>query len=274
MNPSNHGQCHRRRGSRDDREEKEKEGEGTETGSSSSRDRNVPPPALTQQNPASPTGEQGGGGGESKGASVPSPSPFLPSPSVPSPPPPPPPSTASPSTPVQQADGEKNRPSKESQPHTPASSLPQSRMRRSKTSSQPVSGSWSGVNESDDELERMAQVYSQPPPEIKVSGAESNGGTRYGSVSSTLGSLGAGTEYNPLNDSSNSNTARGVFAHTITADRIRRRLKFFFMNPMEKWHARRSFPGSCCCKCSRLCSDSTDIPSVNPYELDDMTIMS
>ncbi|ROT73634.1 putative mucolipin-3 [Penaeus vannamei] len=214
MNPSNHGQCHRRRGSRDDREEKEKEGEGTETGSSSSRDRNVPPPALTQQNPASPTGEQGGGGGESKGASVPSPSPFLPSPSVPSPPPPPPPSTASPSTPVQQAD----------------------------------------------ELERMAQVYSQPPPEIKVSGAESNGGTRYGSVSSTLGSLGAGTEYNPLNDSSNSNTARGVFAHTITADRIRRRLKFFFMNPMEKWHARRSFPGSCCCKCSRLCSDSTVVP--------------
>ncbi|XP_069983303.1 mucolipin-3 isoform X5 [Penaeus vannamei] len=196
MNPSNHGQCHRRRGSRDDREEKEKEGEGTETGSSSSRDRNVPPPALTQPNPASPTGEQGGGGGESKGASVPSPSPFLPSPSVPSPPPPPPPSTASPSTPVQQAD----------------------------------------------ELERMAQVYSQPPPEIKVSGAESNGGTRYGSVSSTLGSLGAGTEYNPLNDSSNSNPARGVFAHTITADRIRRRLKFFFMNPMEKWHARRRFP--------------------------------
>lgn len=76
------------------------------------------------------------------------------------------------------------------------------------------------------ELERMAQVYSQPPPEIKVSGAESNGGTRYGSVSSTLGSLGAGTEYNPLNDSSNSNPARGVFAHTITADRIRRRLKW------------------------------------------------
>ncbi|XP_047498614.1 mucolipin-3-like isoform X4 [Penaeus chinensis] len=219
MNPSHHGQCHRRRGSRDDREEeKEKEGEGAEAGSSSSRDRNVPPPALAQP---SPTGGQGGGGGESKGASVTSPSP-LPSPSVPSPPPPPPPSTASPSTPVQQTDGEKNRPSKEPQTHTPASSLPQSRMRR--------------------KLERMAQVYSQPPPEIKVSAVESNGGTRYGSVSSTLGSLGAGTDYSPLNDSSTSNPARGVFAHTISADRIRRRLKFFFMNPMEKWHARRRFP--------------------------------
>ncbi|XP_042865160.1 mucolipin-3-like isoform X3 [Penaeus japonicus] len=246
MNPSNHGQCHRRRGSRDDREEKEKEkeGEGAETSSSSSRDKNnVPSPALTRKDPRSPPETLDGGGGATV-ASTTLPSPLLPSPSVPSPPPPPPPSTASPSTPVQQADGEKNRPSKEPQPHTPASSLPQSRMRRSKTSSQPRarSGSWSGVNESDDELERMAQVYSQPPPEIKVSAAESNGGTRYGSVSSTLGSLGAGTDYSPLNDSSTSNPARGVFAHTITADRIRRKLKFFFMNPMEKWHARRRFP--------------------------------
>ncbi|XP_071536411.1 mucolipin-3-like isoform X3 [Panulirus ornatus] len=90
-----------------------------------------------------------------------------------------------------------------------------------------------------EELEKMAQVFGQPPPEIKVSTTLHNGGSHYGSVTSSIGSVG---DCGHLDDSATTTTTNGLFNPEITADRMRRRLKFFFMNPMEKWHARRRFP--------------------------------
>ncbi|CAL4150759.1 unnamed protein product, partial [Meganyctiphanes norvegica] len=102
----------------------------------------------------------------------------------------------------------------------------------------PRSGSWTGINESDDELERIATVMRQPPPEIKISSA-SNGCSHYGSMASSVTSINNQREYE---GSVGTSTTAGLFSHNLTEDRLRRRLKFFFMNPMEKWTARRRFP--------------------------------
>ncbi|XP_050716232.1 mucolipin-3-like isoform X3 [Eriocheir sinensis] len=100
------------------------------------------------------------------------------------------------------------------------------------------SGSWSGVTESEDELEGMAQVLqSQSVPEVKVVGPEGIcRESHYGSVSSGLTSEGG-----PMDDSTTTNTT-ALLHPNVTPNRMRRRLKFFFMNPVEKWHARRRFP--------------------------------
>ncbi|XP_069955324.1 mucolipin-3 isoform X3 [Cherax quadricarinatus] len=101
------------------------------------------------------------------------------------------------------------------------------------------SGSWSGVTESEDELEKMAQALGQAPPKIKVTMANHGGGSNYGSIASSVSSIG---HCNHLDDSTTTDTTTGLFNSEITADTMRRRLKFFFMNPKEKWHARRRFP--------------------------------
>ncbi|KAK7078325.1 Mucolipin-2 [Halocaridina rubra] len=99
------------------------------------------------------------------------------------------------------------------------------------------SGSWSGVNESDDELERLAQDSKSSLPQIRVSQPDhTNSGSGRDGVISAESSGESETEPSYFQ---NSHTAR---LNSITANRMRRRLKFFFMNPMEKWHARRRFP--------------------------------
>ncbi|XP_064120479.1 mucolipin-3-like isoform X3 [Macrobrachium nipponense] len=85
-----------------------------------------------------------------------------------------------------------------------------------------------------DELERMAQESKSGLPQIKVSQAEE---TRNAYVGMSSGDSGE-------SDSDGSSTPKPTTArlNSITANRMRRRLKFFFMNPVEKWHARRRFP--------------------------------
>lgn len=106
------------------------------------------------------------------------------------------------------------------------------------SSNRPRSGSWTGINESDDELERIANVMKQPPPEIKISSA-SNGCSHYGSVASSVTSINNQREFEGSVETS---STTGMFSNSLSEDRMRRRLKFFFMNPMEKWSARRRFP--------------------------------
>ncbi|KAK8729969.1 hypothetical protein OTU49_008411 [Cherax quadricarinatus] len=89
------------------------------------------------------------------------------------------------------------------------------------------------------ELEKMAQALGQAPPKIKVTMANHGGGSNYGSIASSVSSIG---HCNHLDDSTTTDTTTGLFNSEITADTMRRRLKFFFMNPKEKWHARRRFP--------------------------------
>ncbi|XP_069156334.1 mucolipin-3 isoform X9 [Procambarus clarkii] len=79
----------------------------------------------------------------------------------------------------------------------------------------------------------MAQALGQAVPEIKVTTAERNGVSHYGSITSSVNSVGSTTS---------TGSTTGLFNTDITAERMRRRLKFFFMNPMQKWHARRRFP--------------------------------
>lgn len=52
-----------------------------------------------------------------------------------------------------------------------------------------------------------------------------------------------------LSDNEEHNETCGIIPHQkdcnqmiLTADRMRRKLQFFFMNPIEKWHAKRRFP--------------------------------
>ncbi|XP_045104765.1 mucolipin-3-like isoform X6 [Portunus trituberculatus] len=88
------------------------------------------------------------------------------------------------------------------------------------------------------ELEDIAQsLQNHPPPEVKVVGPQGNcQRSCYGSVSSILN-----TDCGHLDDTSTTNTT-GVHCPNMTPSKMQRRLKFFFMNPIEKWHARRRFP--------------------------------
>ncbi|XP_063866411.1 mucolipin-3-like isoform X4 [Scylla paramamosain] len=87
-------------------------------------------------------------------------------------------------------------------------------------------------------LEDIAQsLQNQTPPEVKVVGPHGNcQRSCYGSVSSILP-----TDCGHLDDTSTTNTT-GVHCPNMTPSKMQRRLKFFFMNPKEKWHARRRFP--------------------------------
>ncbi|XP_042242330.1 mucolipin-3-like isoform X2 [Homarus americanus] len=192
MNAANHAQCHRRRGSRDER------GQGGEITNNSKPQQ---PERGEQEEETTTAGDHllVQDGEEKQQSQFPNP---------------------------QQTDTSMNR-------------TMQIKTRTSRAKPRGRSGSWSGVNESDDELEKMAQALSQPPPEIKVSSAEQNGGSRYGSITSSINSTG---QCSPLDDSVTTNTTTGLFSPEVTSDRMRRRLKFFFMNPMEKWHARQRFP--------------------------------
>ncbi|XP_068230055.1 mucolipin-3-like isoform X2 [Palaemon carinicauda] len=85
-----------------------------------------------------------------------------------------------------------------------------------------------------DELERMAQENKSGLPQIKVSQPEDTRNTYVGMSSGDSGG----------SDSDEASGAKPSILqlNSITANRMRRRLKFFFMNPVEKWHARRRFP--------------------------------
>lgn len=87
-------------------------------------------------------------------------------------------------------------------------------------------------------LEDIAQsLQNHSVPEVKVVGPEATSrGSRYGSVHSILP-----TECGHLDDNSTTNTT-GFLHVNMTPSKMQRRLKFFFMNPIEKWHARRRFP--------------------------------
>ncbi|XP_076066914.1 mucolipin-3-like isoform X3 [Oratosquilla oratoria] len=108
----------------------------------------------------------------------------------------------------------------------------------------PRSGSWSGVTESDDELERLAKSLPYQPPLIRISsGTTSHNSTMTNCGGSLYGAVETNGEESPVVEGSTTttNTMPGNLT-TLTQDRMRRRLKFFFMNPYEKWHARRRFP--------------------------------
>ncbi|KAG7157741.1 Mucolipin-3-like [Homarus americanus] len=151
MNAANHAQCHRRRGSRDER------GQGGEITNNSKPQQ---PERGEQEEETTTAGDHllVQDGEEKQQSQFPNP---------------------------QQTDTSMNR-------------TMQIKTRTSRAKPRGRSGSWSGVNESDDELEKMAQALSQPPPEIKVSSAEQNGGSRYGSITSSINSTG---QCSPLDDS-------------------------------------------------------------------------
>ncbi|XP_045594898.2 mucolipin-3 isoform X2 [Procambarus clarkii] len=182
MNPANHGQCHRRRGSRDERVPSDEtlQQQKEESAPKSS-------PGQQEQPPGQAAGQSSQGEGDEAQFRKP------------------------------------HQKSHRTMPRRPISA----RSKRGR------SGSWSGVNESDDELEKMAQALGQAVPEIKVTTAERNGVSHYGSITSSVNSVGSTTS---------TGSTTGLFNTDITAERMRRRLKFFFMNPMQKWHARRRFP--------------------------------
>ncbi|KAK4300406.1 hypothetical protein Pmani_027392 [Petrolisthes manimaculis] len=240
MNPANHGQCHIRRNSRDERAES----------TTTTKD-----PQTTTTKPAG----VGGGGGHSAsfpggvgvgGASVPGVG------------------GASVCDGVEASETTDSEPSPSSDQSLQGEERlllrqqisgrdpPAVAMRSAVVSQRPYpkpprgrSGSWSGVNESEDELERMAEAMQHPPaaaPQIKVTGAEHNGGSarrHYGSVTSSVTSLSSANHYPHIFDeSTTTNTTTGLFSPDITPERMRRRLKFHFMNPMEKWQAKRRFP--------------------------------
>ncbi|XP_069181711.1 mucolipin-3-like [Procambarus clarkii] len=78
-------------------------------------------------------------------------------------------------------------------------------------------------------LQKMAQAVS----EVKVSTAQRNGGSSYGSITSRVNSVGSTTSTDSITELLNTD---------VTADRMRHRLRFFFMNPIQKWRARQRFP--------------------------------
>ncbi|XP_068230060.1 mucolipin-3-like isoform X7 [Palaemon carinicauda] len=80
----------------------------------------------------------------------------------------------------------------------------------------------------------MAQENKSGLPQIKVSQPEDTRNTYVGMSSGDSGG----------SDSDEASGAKPSILqlNSITANRMRRRLKFFFMNPVEKWHARRRFP--------------------------------
>ncbi|KAK3869804.1 hypothetical protein Pcinc_024913 [Petrolisthes cinctipes] len=253
MNPANHGQCHIRRNSRDER------AEGTTT---TTKD----PQTTTTTKPAG----VGGGGGHSRnsasvpggvgGASVPG---GVGGASVPGGI-----GGASVSGGVEASEATDSEPSPSSDQSLQGEERlllrqqisgrdpPEMAMRSAVVSQRPYpkpprgrSGSWSGVNESEDELERMAEAMQHPPaaaPQIKVTGAEHNGGSvrrHYGSVTSSVTSLSSANHYpHPFDESTTTTTTTGLFSPDVTPERMRRRLKFYFMDPIEKWQAKRRFP--------------------------------
>ncbi|KAK4303951.1 hypothetical protein Pmani_024076 [Petrolisthes manimaculis] len=241
MNPANHGQCHIRRNSRDERAE----------GTTTTKD-----PQTTTTKPAGVGGGHSGhsasfpGGVGVGGASVPGVG------------------GASVCDGVEASETTDSEPSPSSDQSLQGEERlllrqqisgrdpPAVAMRSAVVSQRPYpkpprgrSGSWSGVNESEDELERMAEAMQHPPaaaPQIKVTGVEHNGGStrrHYGSVTSSVTSLSSANHYPHIFDeSTTTNTTTGLFSPDITPERMRRRLKFHFMNPMEKWQAKRRFP--------------------------------
>ncbi|KAF2367182.1 E3 ubiquitin-protein ligase Msl2 CXC domain [Trinorchestia longiramus] len=84
----------------------------------------------------------------------------------------------------------------------------------------PRSGSWSGVNESDDELDQL-----QESPALESLEDYS----RYGA----MGNIRARPTLSRV---------QYLEARELHAQKMRRQLKFFFMNPVEKWYARHRFP--------------------------------
>ncbi|XP_018010429.1 mucolipin-3 isoform X2 [Hyalella azteca] len=89
--------------------------------------------------------------------------------------------------------------------------------------SRPHSGSWTGVNESEDELGQLAE--SPLSESLNIGGS-----VDYGSLADSSITCPTTSQEQYLQDREHQ------------AGKMRRQLKFFFMNPVEKWHARHRFP--------------------------------
>ncbi|XP_069169332.1 mucolipin-3-like [Procambarus clarkii] len=236
MNPANHGQCHIRRGSRDERvpaDEIPQQEEEESAAMSSPGQRQQPRqagghPSQGEGDPSQGEGDPSQGEGDpSQGEGNPSQSEGDPSQGEGNP-------SQGEGNPSQgegdpsQGEGDQFR-----KPHQ-KSHRTMPRRPISACSKRGRSGSWSRVNDSNDELEKMTQALGQAVPEIKVSTAQRNGCSLYGSITSSVNSVGSTTS---------TGSTTGLFNTDIATDRMRCRLKFYHIKPILHWFvARQRFP--------------------------------